>query len=118
MAEAWPETLPRCLNAGYSAGLPDGRLAYKPDTGPAIMRKRSSSAVSPLSGEMRMTRAQVAALKAFVETALLDGSLPFTFIDPVSGEEVLVRFPDGSLPGIQHVGGGKFRVSISLEILP
>lgn len=118
MADNWPDTLPQCFVVGFSEGLADGRLAYKPDAGPAIMRRRSSAAPRSLSGQLKLTRAQIATLKTFVDDTLIGGSLPFNFKDPTSQATVLVRFPDGSLPNWQQITGGVFRVNLELEILP
>lgn len=118
MADPWPASLPQCFVVGFNEGLADGRISYAPDQGPAIMRRRSSAGVRPLSGQMRMSRAQIADLKTFVDTTLLAGSLPFTFKDPTSQDTVLVRFPDQKLPAWQEIKGGVFRVSLDMEILP
>jgi hypothetical protein len=84
-----------------------------------ITRLRSSASVRPLSGQMRLTRAQVAVLRNFYKVTLIGGSLPFTFPDPtVTGETLLVRFPKGSPPNWQQIGGGVFRTGISFEVLP
>lgn len=118
MADPWPAELPQCFNVPFSSGMGDGRIAYQPDKGPAIMRRRTSSTVKTVSGQMRMTRDQVGALQDFIETTLLGGSLPFTFKDPTSQETVLVRLPDGSLPDWRQISGGSFLVSMQLEVLP
>lgn len=118
MVDAWPATLPQCLNVGYSEGLADGLIETPPDQGPPISRRRSSAAPRPLSGQMRMTRAQIAALRTFVDTTLLGGSLPFSFTDPTAGGTLLVKFVKGSLPNWQQIGAGVYRVNISLTVLP
>lgn len=119
MVDAWPAGLPQCFNVGFSEGEGDGILEYKPDAGPSIVRLRSSASVRPLSGQMRLTRAQVAILRNFYKVTLIGGSLPFTFPDPtVIDGTLLVRFPKGSPPAWQQVGGGVFRSAISLEVLP
>jgi hypothetical protein len=119
MVDAWPAELPQCLNVGFSESEGDGILEYKPDAGPSITRLRSSASVRPLSGQMRLNRAQVAVLRNFYKVTLIGGSLPFTFPDPtVIGETLLVRFPKGSPPNWQQIGGGVFRTGISFEVLP
>lgn len=119
MVDAWPAELPQCFNVGFSEGEGDGILEYKPDAGPSIMRLRSSASVRPLSGQMRLSRAQVAILREFYRVTLLGGALPFSFPDStVTGETLLVRFAKGSQPAWQQIGGGMFRSSLSFEVLP
>lgn len=118
MVDAWPAGLPQCLVVGYSDGEGDGLVEYSPDMGPPISRQRSTAVTRPLSGSMRMTRAQIAILNTFVKTTLLGGSLPFNFTDPTFGGTILVKFPKGSLPSWQQTGPGKYRVNISLSVLP
>lgn len=119
MADAWPATLPQCLVVGYAEGLADNVLEYQPDIGPPITRRRSSTATRPLSGQMKMTRAQIAILKSFFEVTLDEGALPFEFPDPTAtGETLLVKFPKGSQPSWQQIGGGVYRVAIALTVLP
>ena len=119
MVDAWPADLPQCFVRGYSEGMADGRVSVQPDQGPDIVRGRTSSAVRPLSGQMKMTRAQVATLRNFCDVTLDRGALPFEFPDPtVTGETLLVRFAKGSLPGWQEAAGGIYTVRISLEVMP
>ncbi|BCA04088.1 hypothetical protein ABIF50_006225 [Bradyrhizobium diazoefficiens] len=119
MADPWPDTLPQCFVVGYSEGLPDGVAEVTPDIGPPISRGRSSAMARPLSGQMRMTRAQIATLKAFVEVTLDRGALPFEFPDPTEvGETLLVKFAKGDKPSWQQVAAGVYRVGITLTVLP
>jgi hypothetical protein len=119
VVDAWPSELPQCFIVGFNEGEGDGLIEYKPDTGPSISRIRSSAAVRPLSGQMRLTRAQIAILRNFYKVTLMRGALPFEFPDPtVIGEVLLVRFPKGSQPAWQQVAGGIFRASLNFEVLP
>jgi hypothetical protein len=119
MAEIWPATLPQCLILGYGEGLGDNLAEYQPDIGPPISRRRSSTGTRPLSGQMRMTRAQIAILRTFVEVTLDQGALAFEFPDPTAtGETLLVKFGKGEQPSWQQVAAGVYRVTISLTVLP
>ncbi len=118
MADNWPANLPQCFVVGYSDGLGDGLIEAQPDVGPPISRRRSSAAVRPLSGSMRMTRAQIATLKTFFDTTLLGGSLPFNFTDPTYGSTILVKFAKGKQPTWQQSAPGIYRVNINLAVLP
>jgi hypothetical protein len=119
VAETWPVELPQCFIVGFSEGEGDGLLEYKPDAGPSITRRRTSAAVRPLSGQMRLTRAQVVTLRDFYNATLMGGALPFSFPDPtVIGGTLLVRFPKGAAPSWQQVTGGVFRSTLTFEVLP
>ncbi len=119
MVDAWPSELPQCFLVGFNEGEGDGLLEYKTDMGPAITRLRSTASSRPLSGQMRLTRAQVAVLRNFYKVTLLGGSLPFEFPDPtVIGATLLVRFSKDKPPSWQQVAGGVFRSSFDFEVLP
>lgn len=119
MADAWPVALPQCFLLGYSETPGDGLIETQPDIGPPISRRRSSSVTRALSGQMKMTRDQIAALRTFIDTTILGGSLPFEFDDPTStGQTLLVKFAKGGLPTWQQVAGGVYQVNISLTVLP
>ena len=119
MADVWPETLPQCFALGYGEGLADNQVEYKPDIGPAISRRRSSSATRPLSGQIRLTRAQRSTLKTFFEVTLDQGALPFVFPDPAEpGQTLLVKFAKGDQPSFQQAAPGVYRVTLQLTVLP
>lgn len=118
MAETWPADLPQCLIVGYNDGEPDNLLETEPDTGPSSSRPRSTAAVRPLSGSMKMTRAQIVMLDSFFRATLRFGALPFNFPDPTFGGTVLVKFPKGSQPSWQQIAPGVYRVNINLVVLP
>lgn len=118
MVDAWPETLPQCFILGYNETPGDGLIETQPDIGPPISRRRSSAFTRALSGQMRMTRAQIATLRTFIDTTILDGSLPFEFEDPTAGGTLLVKFGKGNLPSWQQVAAGVYQVNINLTVLP
>ncbi|WP_204349175.1 hypothetical protein, partial [Klebsiella pneumoniae] len=74
MTDAWPNTLPQCLNVGFGEAVGDGLLESQPDAGPPMVRRRSSAVTRPLSGQMRMTRVQIGYLRTFFETTLMGGA--------------------------------------------
>ncbi len=118
MVDAWPDTLPQCLIIGYSEENGDGLIETQPDMGPPISRRRTSSYARKLSGQMRMTRAQIAILRTFLNVTLAGGSLPFSFPDPTADGSLLVKFGKGNLPSWQQSTPGTYRVSINLILLP
>ena len=120
MVDVWPLSLPQCFNLGYAEAFGDALLEVQPDLGPPISRRRSSAVSRPLSGQMRMTRAQLATLKTFYEATLDRGALPFRFPDPtaIGGGDLLVKFAKGDQPSWQQTGAGVYRVSIVLTVMP
>lgn len=119
MADAWPNTLPQqLLLSGASMGEGDGLVEYGPDLGPSITRRGTSAVMRPLSGSMILSSAQVATWRTFFLTTILQGSLPFTFPDPLGGANLLVKHVKQSPPAIVPLGGDNFQLSLSLVILP
>lgn len=119
MTEAWPGTLPqRFLIAGNQQAVGDGRLVSQTDTGPGKMRPRSSAVPDVFSGSMRMTGAQWADLMTFGKTTLGGWSLPFTMPATDEGDDWLVRFRKDGLPSRTNIGGDRWTVSMTIEILP
>lgn len=116
MADNWPVTLPRSM-AGVAVGYPDGRLKSQTDTGPGKVRRRSTAMPYSITGQMILTRTQLATLQTFISTTLAGGTLPFNFPHPNGGASTLVRFGD-SLPSWQWAGSGRVTVDIVLEALP
>jgi hypothetical protein len=115
----WPGTLPpRLLVEGYQERLPNNKLRTEMDAGPAKQRRRYTAAVRPITGAQVLTQAQVAALKTFHNTTLLGGTQPFDWTDPIPNSG-LVNFRFVTEPVIDRaLGGGFYRVSYELEILP
>lgn len=119
MASAWPGTLPQALLlAGASKGLGDGLLEYQPDTGPSITRRRTTAVMRPLVGSMMLTDTQVATFETFYLTTLMNGALPFTFPDPISGATLLVKFTKATPPSYAPQGANNYLLSLSLMVLP
>lgn len=118
MVDSWPITLPsQIITDTYGQIFGDGRLRSQTETGPPKVRRRSSAMPNLVQGSMRMTRAQLADLKVFVNETTLNGSLPFMFLDPVTCLPVLARF-GASLPSWSNRAHGIYTVALELEFLP
>lgn len=118
MVDAWPATLPQVvLSQGFSQSIGDGRIRHQPDTGPAIVRRRSTAMPKAMPCQIDVDDDQWEDLLEFGEATLLGWTLPFTFTDPGGGSDLLVRFAD-DLPSRTENVPGYWRVSLSLEILP
>jgi hypothetical protein len=120
VVDAWPGTLPQELQVnGFSESIADGLIETQPDIGPPMTRRRTSAAVRPISGQMIVTKAQLATLRTFVNTTLAGGSLPFTFPAITEAGTWLVKFPKGGLPKWTALSGADlYTLQLSLLILP
>lgn len=112
----WPSTVPSCFILGsQNENIGDGLLRSQMDTGPAKIRRRSSAMPSTLSGSIKMSGAEIDALKAFVVGTLMGGALPFNFPNQRGGTS-LVRL--AAMPTWQRVTGDTYLVGFSFEVLP
>jgi hypothetical protein len=119
MVDAWPAGLPQYFDLPFSESEGDGLIEYQPDQGPPITRQRTSAVTRPLSGTMRMTGAQLAAVREFRMTTVSGGSLPFAFPDQTArGSVLLVKFAKATPPSWQRIGVDAWRVTIALTVLP
>lgn len=111
----WPSTLPRPLaaQAGY-APLGDNVVSTNMDTGAPKFRRRFTSMPETFTGVVRLTDAQTATLKTFVETTLKDVG-PFDWIDFRSGAVATYVFR--KRPGYTHVAGLAGWWDASLDLL-
>jgi hypothetical protein len=118
MAEVWPASLPQVvLVDGFSQAIGDGRIRHKPDTGPAIVRRRSSAMPMLMPCAVDVDDDQWDDLVEFGEVTLIGWTLPFTFPDPAGGAALLVRFGE-QLPSRVAGVPGMWKVSLGLEVLP
>jgi len=115
---AWDNSLPQYLVAkGYGQSPPAVTIKSEMDAGPAKVRRRFTAGVSPVSGTMIMTAAQLATFDTFFNTTLLGGSLRFSWTKPpVHSAACEMRFTE--VPNWTSLGGDNYEVSLSLEVLP
>jgi hypothetical protein len=119
MVDAWPNTLPQKFQTpSFSEGVGDGLVEYAPDEGPPITRRRTSAVVRPLIGTMVCTGAQIAIFRAFFDTTVLGGSLPFNFPDQIHAGTLLVKFLKSTLPKWTALGGDYYQLQLTLQVLP
>jgi len=113
----WPLSLPQTLLLqGYSESPQSNLLRSPQDAGPAKVRRRTSSNVRKINGQLLMTSAQLAEFRTFYEDVLLAGSLRFFWVDPLSlTTTVEMRFVKEPQWVTQ---GSAFMISLELEILP
>lgn len=117
---AWPTTLPL-----YLSGVTDQRGSTKirsnVDVGPAIQRRRYTSAVRAIGAPVRFTADERDIFDAFYANDLEEGTLSFDWVDPVTGTTVSMRFATEDGPQFTGSEGGNVQAwtaTLALEILP
>lgn len=97
---AWPASLPQTpLAEDWSGGPQRNKVTFKPEIGATIDRRRGSAAGYTFSGTFApLTDAQLTAFLTFFHTTLVDGTLPFTWADPVNGTTYNWKFTDDDPP--------------------
>lgn len=113
---AWPETLPAFpLIAGYGESMPNTILRTQMDVGPAKTRRRSTSGVSKLNYEIRLTLDETAILEGFFLNDCAGGALSFTNTHPRTGETKTFRFLEP--PQFSALAPHLWQAKIALEQL-
>lgn len=141
MIPYWPSDLPqRFQREGYSRGFADGRLSTAMEAGPPKTRRRFSSAVKPVQVTLDEREDAFARLERFFEEEVAGGTLPFLIPDqtrdalPLMADGGLQLLDEqgrllintswwlvlfgGSLPTPQDRGGGWYRSTFGLSVLP
>lgn len=117
MATAWPGSLPTVSQRdGWEDSVSFGVVAFQPDGGPSITRRRFSYTPDTVRKTWWMTTAQVLTFREFVKDDLKSGSLPFTYTDELLGSSDF-KFVPGSEPSISNLGPNLFSVSATLQRL-
>jgi len=122
----WPTTLP-----GFLSGIGDKKGKTKArsevDVGPAIMRRRYTAAVRAVNLPMIMTNEERTIFEAFYSDDLEEGTLTFTWIDPLTMTAVNMRFRSDEGPDWNGQGGydddpdadvRTWQATFEMEILP
>jgi len=113
----WPAGLPqRPLVDGYSNSFGNGAARTDMDSGPPKIRKRFTATAEPLRLVFRLTRLQVATLRAFFKDDCAYGAVPFSFVEPVLGASVRVAF--SKPPAIVPRSAIRFDATLELDWLP
>ena len=115
----WPGSLPTdFLEQGFSETAPDNVIKSDMDVGPPKTRRRTSAAVRPIKGVIKMTTAQVATHDTFFTDTTFDGAEAFDWTDPRTGASVSFLYTPGAPPSYQPDGGDYWLVTINLLTMP
>jgi hypothetical protein len=121
VSAVWPVTLPQALRVGFKATAPNVVIRTAMDAGPAKIRRRFSTNVYSVQGEVLMNGAQIATFLDFFLNTLAGGALPFQWTVPWNGHPVDFRFakpPDLGALAPRASLAEPYAVPLSLEMLP
>ena len=114
---SWPADLPQNILAqGYKGELPNNLLRTSMDVGPAQVRRRGTVAVEPVTGNILVTPTELAALIAFYETTLLDGTLRFKWHGPLEDSMTRLEKTISGVTGIIETADGSAFVDPKSDI--
>ncbi len=140
MIPIWPASLTRPMRSGWAHALADGRQSTRPEAGPPRVRRRFSAAVSTIQMAIDLSLDQRQLFNGFWRDTTRGGSLPF-WIPDWTLDGVALTTEDGSgllteagapllvsawhlamfgtdQPPSETVVGVRFRIAISLSIMP
>ncbi len=115
--ETWPAALQQLLNVdSFSYTFGNTLIRSDMDVGPAKVRSRYTDAVDTVSCSIDLDMDEYATLEQFYKVTLSNGSRTFSFIHPLTQEEIEARFAQP--PSMSPLGGRYFKVAMAWEILP
>lgn len=103
MVLVWPSSLPQTfMRQNHSQQIGDGRLRSQTDVGPGKLRRRFSSAIRPIAGDMVFSTTQKLRVELFWDADTDGGVLPFLF--PATGLHNFPLLGDDGLPLLDYDG--------------
>lgn len=113
---AWPASLPQKMRmASFATAIEDANIRTQMDYGPDFVRPRTSITYDQVTGDMVLTTAQVATLKAYYRTTLINGSEWFDWNHPETENSTTFRF---LRPPTFRPASGRWIVSMAFEVVP
>lgn len=115
----WPVTLPQHPESGMSISPQRNKISFQPELGDSIDRRRGTAASKIYSINLPpLTKAQFAIFEEFFEDDLMDGVLPFTWLDPLTGVSHSWKFTDDDPPynAEAEMGGEDGIVNVSFKL--
>lgn len=119
----WPSTLPERLSiSGYSEAPNHGVVSTSIE-GAKRYRRRTRAITKPITGRMVLTKTELSIFKAFFNTTIKGGVLPFNFPNPYDiNTTIKVRWnaPSDNNPySISYINNtDDVEITINLEELP
>ena len=118
MPESYPISLQDNFNRGsFQRTLGSNKVYSEMDTGPSKVRRRSTIRKDLISGSILLKdNSEYSDFIDFYTSTLQDWALSFYFDDPALGNQMVVRFTEGS-PLISDVGFQVYSVTMNLEVI-
>lgn len=102
----WPVGLPEfVLVNGFRRSPNSNVISFGTEVGPGKTRRRSTARTKNMAASLMVDGTQLATFEAFFEDDLVDGSLPFDWVDPVGGAACTFRFDPASPYSVSAVSG-------------
>jgi len=112
-----PESLPSGNLNGASGGPQGNKIAFEPEFGPSIDRRKGSFVARHISIELPpLTPGQYALWRTFYYTNLKNGSLPMTFPDPITKTNQRFQFKQGK-PGVREAALPDGRIKVTFDLI-
>ncbi|HEX5232244.1 MAG TPA: hypothetical protein VFW56_08400 [Bradyrhizobium sp.] len=105
------------LQSGYGSQPESNQVAFQPQTGPAILRRRTSLSQDLETFTLRLTSTQYEQVKKFYRYTVQDGTLPFTMEHPRNRTTGTWQFVSGQTPKIAAAYGVVYDVQLQLRLL-
>lgn len=113
----FPEALPYGSLNGASGGPQGNKVAFEPEFGPHIDRRKGSYAARYISIELPpLTPGQYETWQNFYHTFLKNGSIPMTYPDPITKAKHLFQFKQGK-PGVREAALPDGRIKINFDLI-
>lgn len=119
----WPAAVPFNWTVDMAGGPQSNKIAFKPDVGPTIDRRRATSVTRKYQVECPgLEQDEYIAFVDFYHTTLKEGTLPFNARDPFTGVEKTWKFSDDDpayqesfqRPVGEDYGNGLYKVMFSV----
>lgn len=114
----WPAELPGPAIGTLNERPPQNAISSNPDKGPAIVRRRTTANVRPISYTMMLEPELVQVLDDFFVEDTFSGTIPFEYDHPRTGDACTARFKPGEVPEYLEREGVIYGANVQLEILP
>jgi len=119
MTAVWPSTIPQGpIYGGFTEVRQRNLASFQPDVGPPNARRRSTAVGVNTACVFQFSDSDLATFNTFFETTLVDGSLPFTWLHPITGVSYTWIFAVDEAPQIEILDFNQHQVSCSLIRLP
>lgn len=99
----WPASLPQAASLGGAGEVQANVVSFQPEVGPTIDRRRASIVQRTHQIQFaKLTKAEYLIFVNFFDVTLLSGTLPFTWVNPMTGAAQKVKI-------VQRQGGSAYQ---------